>query len=244
MAEKLPIILSGIRTSATPVDLVLFALGRAWKARTKDGIFFCNDRICAQNFRQNYEDKIKRILTNASLRGRDEVFLDVGANIGYYSVLLSKHCKKIISIEPSKNNFGYLKWNLERNHCGNASAFRVAASDRVGTVGISERGPLSRVTAGTEVQTVRLDEFCEALDVVPTIIKIDAEYSEFDIFSGMPRLLKTDCVLVVESLYPERMRDFAKTIGRSAQLLDARFNYELIANRVEVAPSSTDAEPS
>ena len=50
---------------------------------------------------------------------KDFFFLDIGANIGIFSLIAknNKNCKKIISIEPSKIIFKKLKKNLSSKNC-------------------------------------------------------------------------------------------------------------------------------
>jgi len=41
-----------------------------------------------------------------------EILLDIGANIGFYSILSSDFFKKIYSYEPNERNFKVLKKNI------------------------------------------------------------------------------------------------------------------------------------
>ena len=61
------------------------------------------------------------------------VCVDVGANIGYYSTLYSKivgRNGKVLAIEPSPVNFGYLKENLELQNFDNYLVFNCASGDK------------------------------------------------------------------------------------------------------------------
>jgi len=63
--------------------------------------------------------------------------LDIGGNIGYYTLLESNIVSddgKIIVIEPSPLNFKYLKKNLEIQNTKNVDAYNFAAGDVDGTV--------------------------------------------------------------------------------------------------------------
>jgi FkbM family methyltransferase len=66
-----------------------------------------------------------------------DTFVDVGANIGYYSLLASKivgPTGSVVAIEASPMIFGRLRRNLEINDSSNVRAINVAASDRKGTL--------------------------------------------------------------------------------------------------------------
>ncbi|HMB90425.1 MAG TPA: FkbM family methyltransferase, partial [Rhodothermales bacterium] len=64
-----------------------------------------------------------------------KVFLDVGANIGYYSLLAAVYNPqiRILSFEPLPSAFHYLQKNLDLNQCAHATPLKWALSDMVGT---------------------------------------------------------------------------------------------------------------
>src|SRR5262249_887460 len=62
-----------------------------------------------------------------------DVFIDVGANIGYYSLLASKLVGEfglVVAIEPSPTIFNTLKNNLALNKARNIRLVNMAVSDR------------------------------------------------------------------------------------------------------------------
>ncbi len=64
------------------------------------------------------------------------VFLDIGANIGYYTVIASRLVGeegRVIAYEPDTENFALLERNLALNGCRNVEAFQAALSDRDGS---------------------------------------------------------------------------------------------------------------
>src|SRR5205807_5464610 len=74
-----------------------------------------------------------------------DVFVDVGANIGYFSVLaagLVGPAGAVVAVEPSPTAFGMLVANLARNDAANARAVNLAAADRHAAVDVY-RGPPS-----------------------------------------------------------------------------------------------------
>jgi FkbM family methyltransferase len=63
-----------------------------------------------------------------------DVFIDVGANIGYYSLLASKLVGEfglVVAIEPSPTIFNSLKNNLALNRVGNIRLVNMAVSDQL-----------------------------------------------------------------------------------------------------------------
>ena len=60
-------------------------------------------------FLKEYEKKRMKQLYHFSKKINSEIFIDIGANIGFYSILLSGHFKKIYSFEPNQRNFQVLR---------------------------------------------------------------------------------------------------------------------------------------
>jgi len=61
-----------------------------------------------------------------------EVFVDVGANIGFYSCLARFAGKHVIAVEPSAKNLDYLYVNVQANDWTDVEVFPVGLSNRPG----------------------------------------------------------------------------------------------------------------
>src|SRR5882762_1573365 len=74
----------------------------------------------------------------------DGVFLDVGANYGYFSIYLATRSKfhgEIHAFEPVANTFAGLLGLIDSLHCGKVvTCHHVAASDELGTVKMAVAG--------------------------------------------------------------------------------------------------------
>lgn len=80
-------------------------------------------------FFHNYEPNLTQFVIGAVRPG--STFLDLGANIGYFSLLASRvvgPTGKVISIEASPSTFRTLTTNLNRNQCANVQARNVAVT--------------------------------------------------------------------------------------------------------------------
>ena len=144
--------------------------------------------------------ELTTIRTIRSLLRPGDHFLDVGANIGYVSLIASRivgPTGKVDSIEPEPHNRGRLLENIAANDATNVTVHAVAASDSTGTATIHmpEGGPYNHGTSSffavrgktipTEVLTVRLDE---RVTGSPKLIKMDIEGAEPLGIAGMTKL--------------------------------------------------------
>ena len=69
--------------------------------------------------------------------GTGDVFIDVGANIGYYTLIASRRVGpngRVFAIEAASSIFEKLQQNLAQNAVHNVTAFNVAVSDKPGQV--------------------------------------------------------------------------------------------------------------
>jgi len=135
-----------------------------------------------------------------------DVFLDVGANIGFYSLLASRKVGKtglVISLEPSLREFGRFLTTLRWNGATNVMPFKAAASEEPGLVALSVprehtgRNSIIRRNCGEEsiesevVPTVAIDDLmrCCAPHRRIALCKIDVEGFEMAVLRGMNELL-------------------------------------------------------
>lgn len=134
-----------------------------------------------------------------------DLLLDIGANIGSYTVLASRLCgARTIAFEPDPGTVSALKKNIAANGLeGLARVEECALGDRNGeiqfTVGLDT---VNRVAEGTDLpsRTVavrRLDDVCR--DENPALIKMDVEGFEDQVLTGAERVLAKPSLLAVQS---------------------------------------------
>jgi FkbM family methyltransferase len=126
--------------------------------------------------------------------------VDVGANVGEVSVILSQRAGAaghVYAFEPNPRIYRYLLGNLALNHCGNVTAANVAVGAAAGTVRMSDNkhDDMNRVVDAGAIEVP-----CTTLDAaVPeraiALLKIDVEGSELRVLEGASSLLaRTACV--------------------------------------------------
>ncbi|MCC6612296.1 MAG: FkbM family methyltransferase [Anaerolineae bacterium] len=129
--------------------------------------------------------------------------LDVGAHIGYFSLLLKKHVGstgKVISFEPTPESRRILQLNLDLNHA-DVRVEPMAVGDRVALMRLQRgrtamQAHLSESTAERLESTLivpvcDLDSYFELLDWPQVdFIKLDIEGTESRAIHGMARLIE------------------------------------------------------
>lgn len=155
-----------------------------------------------------WEPNLTALLTRRL--GPGDVFVDVGANMGYFSVLASRlvgDAGRVVAFEASPATYAVLAEDLALNGAGNVRAVNVAVADRPGTLALyagpaDNRGATSlHAERGGRYEThVRAAPLLDLLEpderARVRLVKIDVEGAE------LPILLD---LLDHVAEYPERM---------------------------------------
>jgi len=137
--------------------------------------------------------------------------VDIGANIGYYTLLAAKRIGvrgQVISFEPDPFNYKRLVENVQMNGWNNVKAFQLAVSDFNGEkkLNIPKLGRSgstfvirSNIANSITVNTISLDSF---LRDSPDLIKIDVEGAELEVLRGMRNILAIGKVKLICEIHP------------------------------------------
>jgi FkbM family methyltransferase len=146
------------------------------------------------------------------------VFLDIGAHMGTYAIMVARQtrCAEIIAFEPDPKNFAHLQANLLVNGLLDVVETRaIAVSDHDGTVpfvpGPGAYDVWSKIdeadATAMAVPAARLDSLV-AFAGQSIALKIDIEFHETQAVAGMPNLLqKNRCFMQVEC-FDEKLPGF------------------------------------
>jgi FkbM family methyltransferase len=167
---------------------------RVWqgKLRGKKWIVGSSNHGC---WLGSYECEKQNLIANTVAPGT--VFLDVGANVGFYTLLASSLVQdsgKVFAFEPVPRNVRYLEKHLTMNAVQNVTLFKAAVSDHPGKATFQE-GPSNSEGKLSEdgelvVDLVSLDDlFLKGLIPLPDYIKIDVEGAEFSVLRGARHVL-------------------------------------------------------
>ncbi len=167
-------------------------------------------------------------LAEAAAKVRFDVFLDIGANAGFYSAFVAakRLAKEVIAFEPDPGNFARLMANLEANNLQEEVwALQTALGDAAGEVTLTEAGAHNRgesyiaqadMPAGAVTHRVRQVRFDDEYQIKGKhiLIKMDIEGYEFHALAGMERTLRDNmCYLQVE-LFSERLEELQALFQR------------------------------
>jgi len=161
-----------------------------------------------------HEPAITRYLLEHVRLGDGEVAFDVGANLGWYSVLLSRLSgpgAQIFAFEPDPESYRLLTRNLAANGAGNVAAFNVALGETPGVAELhryksSNNGRHTLLSGNTSGGIVRvpvdtLRDFWDrhALGDRPIrLLKVDVEGFEYFVLRGAGELLRRCRCLLLE----------------------------------------------
>jgi FkbM family methyltransferase len=187
----------------------------------------------------NYEEQLWRYL----LPRPGDVFLDVGANVGWYSLNVGRAVGPaglVLAVEPDQDNFAVLKENIRLNHLSNVIALNFAAWDRDGELDLilaetctghtvkrewaSSARPwswFSERPVTVKVPARRLDDVLQKQNLTRIDwVKIDVEGAEVEVLRGLRQTLtRFQPRILVESESPEDLTGILQPMGYQVLLL-------------------------
>lgn len=181
-----------------------------------------------------------------------DVVLDLGANIGYFSLLAARlvgNNGKVFAFEPEPINFYYLMKNIGINNYLNIFAIQKAVSQETGKAKLficsydsghhtinqcegieaySQGRPTEKDSI--EVDTVVLDEFLEKKTDRVDIIKMDVEGAEAHALAGMRNTLQRNKrIKVFLEFFPLLLEKMGTSPEAFAQSLLNDFGFAVLA---------------
>jgi FkbM family methyltransferase len=144
---------------------------------------------------------------------QSKLFLDIGANIGYYSILLSDINElNIISVEPDESNRKILEKNISLNNIKNITVISDGISSNSGFVTFyidQNTGRTSSIHAEAwhpaavniieaKIKIITLNELIEKYGS-PDLIKCDVEGHELEVLKGADKALTSKTTWFIET---------------------------------------------
>jgi len=203
----------------------------------------------------DYERPTSALIRTLAAEG--STVLDVGANIGFFSLLAARSVGatgRVLAFEPVAATCAQLRANLQLNAAGNIAVHELALSDRDGTVaiyegpgrnrGLSSMRPIEEASALRAVPAAAFDSL-DAGDARISLIKIDVEGAEQLVLEGMLRTLEKHRPHLIVEITQRFLAAFGHSAGSLCALLaplgyDA---YEITDEGPAALPSSTALWP-
>jgi FkbM family methyltransferase len=154
---------------------------------------------------------------------KGDIVLDIGANIGFFSKILSKLVGKkgcIYAFEPDTENFAHLQ--KQTKHLSNVVLKKAAVSNkneiitlyRSPMLNVDHRTyPIENYLSKEDIESIAIDNFLQK-DTIVNFIKIDIQGFEYAAFQGMKEILTRNAehLKMIMELWPAGL----KKAGHSA----------------------------
>ncbi|HEX6083896.1 MAG TPA: FkbM family methyltransferase [Thermoanaerobaculia bacterium] len=209
-----------------PVEARLFDGARLLVPATREAFFpFVTGRCFAE------DEGLTRLLLRSL--GDDDVFFDVGANVGYYSILAAGRGARVHAFDAQEALVGLLRRSVERNgygervtvnhaavcerHGGEVELFLPAERETLLGVASLQRHEWLRGGTRVRVPALALDGYARERGLTRLdVVKIDVEGAEEGVVRGMSGLLERSCPrLIVAEVWPEALRFDSIEAGRA-----------------------------
>ena len=159
---------------------------------------------------QSYEKHVTDVI-RAELKEGD-VFLDLGANLGYFAMMgcsIVKERGKVISFEPNPQNLQLITASQQDNKFNNLTLYPYAVSDHATTLRFTTVGSNGGVitehskyqTHYLMVESVVLDDFLKDEERID-FVKMDIEAHELPALRGMENLMRKFRPKLVTEFHP------------------------------------------
>jgi FkbM family methyltransferase len=196
-------------TGPGPYTLLECDAGELW--------FDCADEVIRPYVQRarTWEPEEGRLLLSLARPGMR--FLDVGANIGYFTVLMAKHAPGSVfdAVEPEPGNARMLAMNLWHNKVeATVWPLALSAGERSLPLHLTEHN-----AGDTRTHAARPDQWYQTVAVAARgdelfgsrgfdLVKLDVQGFELDVLQGMPETIqRSPGIAVVAEFWPKALRD-------------------------------------
>ena len=194
-------------------------------------------------YRNEYEEKQIKFLSDWIKKNKPYIFIDIGANFGIYSLRISKLFKmlKVIAFEPVLTTFNKLKMNIKINNLGKRiKTYNVGLSNANGLkkmVALKRRnyiqsGGFSFNIPKRKLTNEEISQYNKTLkgDGVlkfkkkKIVVKIDVEGYENKVLLGIKNLLKNNKILLQIEIFDDNFKKINKFLLEKRFKLINKFN--------------------
>ncbi|MBX3241466.1 MAG: FkbM family methyltransferase [Chitinophagaceae bacterium] len=193
------------------------------------------DHIQQQLFWYGFYEK-ELVLVLDRLIEKNCVFVDVGANIGYHTLVSAARASygHVYAFEPVKNMFERTNRNIALNRLDNVTTYHLAlgntsgkekiyvsANDNTGMSGLAKAGNFSGQIE--EVSITTLDEWIQENRIEKIdILKIDVEGFDYKVLSGFEKNIERFKPIVIIEVIAAQLFRFGSTPADIYNFLESR----------------------
>jgi FkbM family methyltransferase len=164
-----------------------------------------------------------------------DVFVDVGANIGYFSMLAAKQkAGKVLAIEPLPKTYSMLKMNIEHNLFDSiVEPFNIALGSEDGvTKLVTSLGPKNHIEYEVDkrqenlptidVKVIKLDSLLKNREEINRIdfIKVDIEGYEYNFLLGARNTIETFRPMIMMEIEEHRLAKYNVTADKISNFMN------------------------
>ncbi len=191
----------------------------------------------------SYEPEVASVIE--SLLKPGDTFLDVGANIGYFSLLGASLVGReghVYAVEPNDLNVKLLESSRKANNFENISVMQVGASTNIETLflnSLAGNGETARlgefdIFATRTVAGLPLDVLLSGRQKPVSLIKIDVEGFEYRALQGAEKILSTDKPYIIFEFAAAGI-DGISGEGFLNWLCDKDYEFVAVSDRVDLS---------
>ena len=180
-------------------NLLVYQLSQNTKILVKNGLIGVTGNIYTGLF--EFED----MMFSLHLLEQGDLFIDIGANVGVYSVLLSGEKKaNSIAFEPIPDTFRILESNVKLNNLENfVNLYNCGLGNEkkkvkfVSDLDVSNHVSSDQNIIGENIITVDILTLNDLNISNPTLIKIDVEGFELEVLKGANKILEAKGLIAI-----------------------------------------------
>jgi FkbM family methyltransferase len=185
-----------------------------------------NDKPLLDTFYQDEVYEKGTVSALAKLLKKDVNVINIGANIGYFTLLIARHVGpkgKVFAFEPSSNTIKFLQKNVEINDYKNVEIYNKGVSNKTGKANLwVGAGSVHNLISTKEIyglekitiETITIDDFLRDKDVKIDFVMMDAEGSEKFILDGMTKTIENNPKLQIITEYNPYILELAGSSGK------------------------------
>lgn len=183
----------------------------------------------------------------------DACFLDIGANVGFYTILAAKLCRQgsVHAFEIDPYLVTEIRRNVDLNGVNNVRVVCAAVWDVNGkTLSFEPHQESNKSTnmvqqfvSGTGINSTSLmiDSYCKQNAIAPDLVKIDVEGAEFKVLQGMQDTLKRIKHLFLE-VHPKLLIEYGNSVNDVLTLVqDYQFSVKCLSGYRDTSLQATTA---